>query len=433
MLSFLGFLVIAILLFLVLTKRTVVHFPLTIIPVFVALIAGFSLKQISGFVQTGIAGIAATGIMLTFAVLYFGIMFDAGMFDPIIKWIIKTAKGDPVKIAIGTAVIAVISHLDGSGASTFLITVSAMLPIYKALGMKTAYLAVIAGMGAGTMNMVPWGGPTLRAATSLGVDVTELFNPLAPILVIGVLTVLVLSYLIGKSERNRLGTISSDSAALSAKEKDNGSEAVDRGRGEKMIWVNIGLTIVLIYALVKNLLPMQAIFILGVPLALVINYPQSKHAERIQAHAKGAIYTASIIFSAGIFTGILRGAEMIKAMTESLSSIIPTGMGGMLSVITGVLSMPLSLFFDPDSFYFGVLPVLAGTANELGIQAINMGRAAILGQMTTGFPASPLTGATWLLIGLAGIELGDLQKELIPRAFIITLVMTIAAKIIGVI
>jgi CitMHS family citrate-Mg2+:H+ or citrate-Ca2+:H+ symporter len=193
MLALMGFLIIAILLFLVLTKKTTVHFALVIPPIVLVMLSGFSVKEVSGFIGSGISSIASTGIMLTFAVLYFGVMFDAGMFDPIIKTIIKIAKGDPAKIAVGTAIIAILSHLDGSGASTFLITVSAMLPIYNALGMSKVYLAVIAGLGAGTMNLVPWGGPTIRAATALNVDVVELFNPLLPVLILGLIWVLVAS------------------------------------------------------------------------------------------------------------------------------------------------------------------------------------------------------------------------------------------------
>ncbi|WP_242841920.1 hypothetical protein [Clostridium beijerinckii] len=95
--------------------------------------------------------------------------------------------------------------------------------------------------------------------------------------------------------------------------------------------------------------------------------------------------------------------------------------------------MPASLIFDPDSFYFGVLPVIAETAKGFGVPAIEIGRAALLGQMTMGFPISPLTGSTFLLIGLSGVELGEHQKKTIPYAFAITIVMLITAVLIGVI
>ena len=70
-----------------------------------------------------------------------------------------------------------------------------------------------------------------------------------------------------------------------------------------------------------------------------------------------------------------------------------------------VTSMPLSLAFDPDSFYFGLLPILANASHAAGGSSIEVARAAVLGQMTTGFPVSPLTPSTFLLVGLAGVDL----------------------------
>jgi CitMHS family citrate-Mg2+:H+ or citrate-Ca2+:H+ symporter len=140
---------------------------------------------------------------------------------------------------------------------------------------------------------------------------------------------------------------------------------------------------------------------------------------------------ASILFAAGCFTGILKGSGMINAMAESAVTYIPDTIGSHLAVITGVLSMPASLLFDPDSYYFGILPLLSTTASHFGVEAIEVGRASIIGQMTTGFPVSPLTGSTYLLIGLTGIELGDHQKKTIPLAFLVTMVILVLSLMIG--
>jgi len=100
--------------------------------------------------------------------------------------------------------------------------------------------------------------------------------------------------------------------------------------------------------------------------------------------------------------------------------------------VLGLLSMPLSLLFDPDSFYFGVLPVLAESGKLLGVPPIQMAQAALLGQMTTGFPVSPLTPATFLVVGLCGIELAEHQKFTFPLLFGASIVMTIACVVLGV-
>ncbi|WP_026702211.1 CitMHS family transporter [Salibacterium aidingense] len=428
MLAVSGFLIIGILLYLVLTKKTSVHFALVVVPIIIALLTGFGFSELGEYMGDGLSSIAQTGIMLTFAVLFFGIMYDVGLFDPVIKGVINYGGGDPLKIAVGTAVIAMMSHLDGSGASTFLITVSAILPVYQALKMSPLTLAVIAALSAGTMNMAPWGGPTVRAASALNVDVVELYTPLLPVQIVGLVCVLLVSFWLGKQERKRVGK-----KEELPPEIKNAQENEAANRRRKMFIPNLLITAAVIVTLISGIVPLAIPFIVGVPLVLMLNYREvSEQQERIEAHAKGAVYTSSIIFSAGIFTGILSGTGMIEAMAGTLAEGIPSGWGSSFPILLGFLSMPLSLLFDPDSFYFGVLPVLSATAETFGVEPMTMGRAAILGQMTVGFPVSPLTGSTWLLVGLAGVHLGDLQKKAIPFAMAITAVMTITAMILGI-
>lgn len=431
MLAFWGFCIIGVLLILVMTKRTSVIVALISVPLIFGVLAGFTPK-LGEFAQKGIASVTPTGVMLTFAILYFGLMNDAGMFDPIFKRIVRFGGGDPVKIAIGTALIGMLAHLDGSGATTFMITVPILLPIYDKLGMDRKVLACIVALAAGTMNMLPWGGPTLRAATSLHLDMSKFFNPLLPAMLIGLLGVLVCSYWLGLKERARLGYNQKTVETIIMDEIASGSDKVDELKRPKLVWFNIILTVLAITVLVKGLLPLPTVFMVALVIALVVNYPNVKmQQERIIAQGKTAILMISIIFAAGIFTGILSQSGMLKAMAQALVSIVPKGLGAHLPVLTAVTSMPASLLFDPDSYYFGVLPVLASAAEAMGVSAMEVARAAILGQMTVGFPVSPLTASTFLLIGLTGIDLGDHQKFTIPYAFAVTILMTIAAVLTG--
>ncbi len=322
-------------------------------------------------------------------------------------------------------------HLDGSGAVTFLVTVPAMLPLFDAVGMSRSSLATIVALAAGTMNIVPWGGPTLRAATSLNVPVTDLFNPLLVPVVAGLIFVLLIAGFIGKKEKARIGNIALAKMGNTEQEVDPEKLKLQR---PKLFVVNILLIIAAIGTMISNLLPPQVVFMFAFCIAIVINYPNVKEQrERVDAHAKAALMMASVLFAAGAFTGIMKETGMITAMSEVIVELIPTSMGRFLPVVTGVLAMPMSLLFDPDSFYFGVMPVLTSTAGQFGIDPIMIGRASILGQMTTGFPVSPLTASTFLLIGLAGVDLGEHQKKTIPLAFLVTIVMLIVAIAIGVI
>ncbi|MEK5104582.1 citrate:proton symporter [Cytobacillus sp. FSL M8-0252] len=426
MLSIMGFLTIAIFLYLILSKKVSVIVALILVPVFFGLFTT-DLNSLGAMILEGVTSVAPTGIMLAFAILFFGLMSKAGLFDPIISRILKLVKGDPLKIVIGTAIIGMVTHLDGSGASTFLITIPALLPLYERLGMSRLVLAGVVALSAGTMNIVPWGGPTARASSALGIDTATLFNPLIPAMIAGLIWVLFVSYYFGKKERNRIGIQNFQydfNQELSEEEK--------KARRPKLLWLNLLLTILTIVALVKVWLPLPVVFMVAFALALVMNYPNPKEQqERITEQATGMVTVVSIIFAAGIFTGVLSGTGMIGAMANTLVSIIPESTGSFMGLIVAVTSMPLSLVFTPDAYYFGVLPVLSETAANYGVAAENIGRAAILGQMTTGFPLSPLTAATFLLLGLARVELADHQRFIFIWAFGTTIVMTIVALITG--
>ncbi|OYX24201.1 MAG: citrate transporter [Algoriphagus sp. 32-45-6] len=424
MLAFLGLLTILLLLFLVITKKASPVIALTLVPILTGMLAGKT-TELPAMIGEGLQAIAPTGVMFVFAILFFGILLDAGTFQPIISRLLKMAGNDPVKIALATAVLAMLIHLDGSGAVTFLVVIPALAPIYDQLGMKRITLACIVALSAGTMNMVPWGGPTIRAATALNVSVTDLFNPMVIPLLTGLATVFGIAFFLGKREKNQL-----QSETLLSEE----SYEVNPLHRPKLFWINVLLILVAITCIILSWAPPYVVFMVAFALALLINFPKvDEQKKRIDAHAKEAMLMASILFAAGCFTGILKGSGMMEAMAGTVQTILPEELGRQLPLLTGLVAMPASMLFDPDSFYFGILPLLSTTATSFGASGLEVGQAAILGQMTTGFPVSPLTGSTFLLVGLAGVELGDHQKKTIPLAFLVTLVMLLVSVLLGVI
>lgn len=426
MLAFLGLFTIVLLLFLVITKRASPVIALTLIPIFTGILAG-KFTELPGMIGEGLLTIAPTGVMFVFAILFFGILLDAGTFQPIIAKLLKIAGNDPVKIALATAILSMMIHLDGSGAVTFLVVVPALVPIYDQLGMKRITLACIVALSAGTMNILPWGGPTIRAASALNVSVTELFNPILIPFFAGLLTVLSIAYWLGKKEKRRLLGIIVDLEL----QIDSSFNPLHR---PKLFWINLLLIFAAITTIILAWAPPHVVFMIAFALALLLNFPQvEEQKKRIDAHAKEAMLMASILFAAGCFTGILKGSGMMEAMAGTVETFLPEQMGRQLPVLTGLVAMPASLLFDPDSFYFGILPLLASTAEHFGVSGLEVGQAAIMGQMTTGFPVSPLTGSTFLLIGLAGVDLGDHQKKTIPLAFLVTLVILTVSVLMGII
>nr|HPM74035.1 citrate:proton symporter [Spirochaetales bacterium] len=299
MLAVLGILTIALLLVLVMTKKASPVVALIIVPIVMALIGGFG-ADITKFVTDGVKSIATTGVMFIFAILFFGVLTDAGTFQPIIKGILKVVGRDPAKITLGTALLAMLVHLDGSGAVTFLVVIPAMLPLYDALKMKRTTLATVTALAAGTMNIVPWGGPTIRAATSLNIPVTDLFKPVLVPLVFGLVFVFVVSYWLGLKERKALALsgASADASQLGGElAMDADKRALMRPR---LFPVNIVLIVAAIAVLIQGKVPPHVVFMAAFCLALVINYPKVKdQGARVDAHAKAALMMASILFAAG--------------------------------------------------------------------------------------------------------------------------------------
>lgn len=424
--AFVGVLTILVLLVSILSSRVNPVVALVVVPIVAALSLGFGIET-SKFVGEGIVRIAPIAVMFVFAILFFGVMTDAGMLDPLIARIIRAVNGKPTWITTGTALLALLIHLDGSGAVCFLVTIPAMRPLYDRMGMDRRVLACTASMAAG-VNFLPWTGPTIRASAALHIPVSEIFIPMIPVQIVGLIFVFAASWYLGFREQRRLALEGIPEVAADVIEERVASELAR----PRLLWLNVAITLAVMGTVVSGVVEPMIAFMCGTAAALMLNYPNAAaQQKRVEAHAKSAILMTSILFAAGAFIGIMNGSGMIQAMAAGAAQHFPPSAAGHIPTTVAVLAMPLSLIFDPDSFYFGVLPVLAQLHSQFGGAPIEVAQAALLGQMTTGFPVSPLTPATFLVAGLAGIELGAHQRFTIPYLLAASLVMTATALLLG--
>jgi CitMHS family citrate-Mg2+:H+ or citrate-Ca2+:H+ symporter len=428
MLTALAFSMVIVFMILIMTKRMSALIALIIVPIVFALIGGFA-AEIGPMMLDGVKTLAPTGVMLLFAIMYFSVMNDAGLFDPAVNLIVKVVKCDPLRIVVGTAVLALFVSLDGDGSTTYIITTAAMLPLYERLHMNNLVLASVTMQASGVMNLLPWGGPTARAASALKVDVSDIFNPMMPAMVASAMWVIFVAYIFGLRERKRLATLAhcalSDSPATTANQEVSGT--VEGGlRRPRLIYVNLLLTAALMVALVVGMLPLPVLFMIAFAIAMMINYPSVKlQRERIEAYSGNALTVVSLILAAGIFTGILSGTKMVDAMADSVITLIPGVMGPHLAPITGLLSIPFTFFISNDAFYYGVVPILAESAGRFGISPAEIGRASLIGQPV--HLLSPLVPSTYLLVGLTKVELGDHQRFTLIWTVISSLIMLAVA------
>jgi CitMHS family citrate-Mg2+:H+ or citrate-Ca2+:H+ symporter len=472
---------IAVFMVLIMTKKLTPVLALIIVPTVFGLFAGAGLG-IGDMVMDSMKSMTSTAALLMFAIIYFGLMIDVGLFDPLVRFILRKLGNDPAKVVLGTALLAAAVSLDGDGSTTFILTTAAMLPIYLRLKMSPVVLTCVAGLANGTMNIVPWGGPTARAASALKIDVNEVFVPMVPSLVAGLAVVLVFAWVLGLQERNRLRATQPQIWGVpeTAEGFDGGAPAGGSGTGRggsgrgaapvpatggpavggspegssvavlertetlvddadsamadtaldpnrktlrpKLQWFNLALTVAVMGMLVADLVPLPYVFMVGSAIALLVNFPHVKdQGAQLIAHAPSIVAVVSMVMAAAVLTGVLKGTGMVEAMSAWLVQIIPSSMGPLMAVITGVLSIPMTFFMSNDAFYFGVLPVLSETAAHYGISGAEMARASITGQPF--HMQSPLVPAILLLVSLAKVDLGDHHKKVLWRSAVVALVM----------
>ncbi len=298
----------------------------------------------------GIRKLAPTGVMLLFAILYFAVMIDTGLFDPAVRWILKLVKGDPLKVAMGTVFLTLVVSLDGDGSTTYMICVAAMFPLYKRLGMNPLIMTCLMLLSSGVMNLTPWGGPTARRRQCPARGPGDVFVPMIAPMLLAIAWLFFLAYLYGRSERARLGI-------LQIGETEGADVTVSQcaeARRPHLRWFNGLLTLALMAALVVGILPMPVLFMIAFGIAMTVNYRcLNMQKQRIAAHAENVLAVVSLIFAAGIFTGILSGTGMVDAMSKGLLAVIPDALGPYMAVITALVSLPFTFFISNDAFYFG--------------------------------------------------------------------------------
>ena len=432
--------------------------------VFPAILAGilvllgrYTFDDVATMIKSGFSSTGPTAALFVFSVLYFGIMTDAGMFDVIIGKLMKLVGDNVIGVCIVTAIIALVGHLDGGGASTFCIVIPAMLPVYKRMHMRPTTLLRIAVLAMGVLNLMPWAGPTMRAASVLGMEAGALWKTILPIQIFGIVLALAHAVLSGLLEKRRgaglHGKLAEQEGTVDLKEALHEEKENELAR-PKLFIVNILLTIAVIAMLIWDVFPSYVPFMIGCALALFINYGFSAkmHKKIINLHAGPALMMCSTLMGAAILMGVLTtsiGADgkaisakvmelppdaipsVVRCLANIISSILPAALGQHLPLIIGVLSVPLALAFDTDSYFYGMLPVMIGIGQAFGVNALPIAVAMVVCRNCATF-ISPMVPATLLGTGLAEVEIKDHIKTSFLWVWGFSILCMIFAAIFGI-
>lgn len=402
----------------------------------------YSWDNVASLIKSGFSSTGPTAALFVFSVLYFGIMTDAGMFDVIIGKLMLLVKDNVIGVCVMTCVIALIGHLDGGGASTFCIVVPAMLPVYKKMHMRPTTLLRISVIAMGVLNLMPWAGPTMRAAAVLGIEAGSLWQTIMPIQAVGILMSFVVAVICGIIEQRRGAGLNGKLAQIEGRVTAEEAEAAAAEQNElarpKLFIFNILLTLAVIALLIYDIFPSYVPFMIGVAAGILVNYPGAKMQKKIiNSHAGPALMMCSTLMGAAVLMGVLvKDVEgvtsVITCMSNLISSVLPDFLGRHLPLVIGILSVPLALAFDTDSYFYGMLPVMIGIGEGFGIPALPIAVAMVVCRNCATF-ISPMVPATLLGVGLADVDIKDHIKNTFLWVWGFSFICMIAAVLMGII
>ena len=429
-LAVIGFVMVLILIICLIKKIVIPPVAFILLPTIAALVAGFDPFVVNKFAASGISKMVSTVSLFVFSISFFSLMSDQGVFDPIVNFLIKKAGTNVTLVLLATAAVGIIGHLDGSGATTFIITITAMLPMFKKLKMDNRALMLLICVAIGVMNVCPWGGPTIRAATVLETDPNILWHRLLPVQGAMLVITFVIAFLMSGIQQRRikkLGLTADDSALEEAKTDEN-KPKVSKG----LQCYNFILVVAVVAALMFGSFNPAYVFMLALAISLPFNIKVLKEQNsKLKNYGVAAMSMVVTLFAAGIFTGVLSGTGMLNAMASAVVTVIPPDLGRYTHFIVACFAVPLIMCLGTDSFYFGLLPVVVGIASQFGVNPLDVACVLLVAE-NVGVMISPLSPAMYLGLGLLEIDVGEHIKYSLPWIWGVSILSIVACIALGV-
>lgn len=427
-LAIIGFILIIILMYVLIGEKMSPPMAFIILPLIAAVVSGASIADISLYVNDGLASILNTAVLFLFSISFFTLMSEQGLFDPLVDFVISKVGNKITAIFIAVLLVATVAHLDGSGASTYLIAIPAFKPIMDKLGVKpVVFLGTVTGLMA-AMNIIPWGGPTIRAASVAGVEVSDLYSFILPAVVVMFLLAIINAVI--NSRRKREGSVDGNVNIV-----DLAGDVTSEPKTSKGLYIyNLVVTLIMLALLfIDTGLPMHFIFMVAYAFAILGNFRSVKEqGKKIQEYGNNAIVMTMTLFAVGIFIGVIEGSGMVEAMATTIINALPEFIAPHTHWFLALFSVPLMMVLGTDAFYFALLPIVIGIVEPFGITPQTVA-ATFLITGTYGTYISPTVAANYVGVSLAGTTIGEHIKANLPIMWAASIITLIAATLLGVV
>jgi CitMHS family citrate-Mg2+:H+ or citrate-Ca2+:H+ symporter len=353
---------------------------MALVPIAASLIMGTGFTETMDLARAGIEEAAPIAVMFIFAMLYFGVLSDAGMFEPVINRLlsVKTAGKSVFSVVAITAIIAALIQLDGQGLTTLIVIVPPMLIVFDKLKIRRIMMALIVCLVIGSMNMMPWSGPVVRAAAVIDMGIMELYIKLLPIQIAGVALSFAILYIASREEQKRGEFIPAVGGGIGAVRT---SEAAKELQRPKLFWINLAITAMLVTTLFAGL-PAYIVFLAGCAIVLPLNYRAlQEQYNRVKAQAEKILISVYTIIGAGVLLGIMEGTGMFAALANAIVYIVPDSLSHLAPLMFGLLVTPLSFLLNSDAMIFGIMPVAVNIGARSGVSGATVAGMFISGRV----------------------------------------------------
>lgn len=430
MVTMVGAVMLAVIVVLLITNKVSIIPVFGILPIIAALVLGFTLKDIQGFMNDGFKSVLNTVVLFSFAVMFFSLLSEVGMFDVIVNKVMKYLGNNVLAVMYVACFVTIISHLDGSGATTALVTIPTMLPIFKKMKIRSICIVAIMSIMSGAMNVTPWCASMLRVTSVVGVDAVELWRYLLPVQVCAIIFGLLMMIPMAMIEkRHGAGMDDAEFAELKA----NIDRPVEVKVSRPVLIFDMLLTLFMIVGLLLGWFGTALGFIVAFGLALVINFQGMKEqGNAIKRHAGPAINMVMTIIAIGVLVGIMNGTRMIEGMTNAILAVMPESLGQHLTMIVSLLVVPINTVIGSDNVYFALTPILQNIVSNYGVSSMAIATAVVI-PCALAANITLIGPSPYLALGLAECTMGEHLKYTFKWIWLQAIVCILIAGIIGII